>query len=84
MRFLSGIQIFALLLVGPVFADCQKIKGGVKSKFEGDSIEGLSIERKSITALNKAYPNLTITEKIFTGNIQSCTDCKDNYVTCSQ
>ncbi len=81
---------FTLMTLGLVigalnaYAGCEKVKGGQKSEFTGDSLDGLSVDKKAMATLNKKFPGLGITEKVFTGGIQTCTDCKDNYVTCSE
>ncbi len=90
------MKLLTLLLMSLVIAgfstssafagDCQKVTGGGSKKeaFDGKSLEGLSVEKKSLAALNSKYSELNVTEKVFTGAIQTCSgsSCTDNYVTC--
>ena len=62
---------------------CEKSVGGKKVVYHGEPIDGFVIERNSIETLNRLYPGLYITEKIFTGNLQTCTtDCQLNFIIC--
>ncbi len=61
---------------------CVVVKGGKESSFDGKSVDGLSIEKKSLNNLNKAFPALSVQEKVFSGSIQTCLNCDDNYVKC--
>jgi hypothetical protein len=78
--------IFVLLAMAyctNLMAACEVVEGGKKTPFDGKSIAGLSIEKKSISTLNKAFPDLNIIEKSFKGEAQTCTSCSDKYITCS-
>lgn len=84
---IAALSVAALSVSLPAsvaYARCEKTKGGVKSEFTGDSMDGLSVDKKAMATLNKKFPSLTITENVFAGTIQTCTDCKDNFVTCSE
>lgn len=88
----SKINIVTILLVNSFIgtfsissqADCFKIQGGNKLSFNGDSLSGLVVDRKAMAELNKLFPQLQITEKVFSGNLQTCSDCHDNYISCSE
>lgn len=78
--------VFALLALtfsANLMAACEVVDGGKKSPFDGKLTAGLSIEKKSLSALNKEFPDLNIIEKSFKGEAQTCTSCSDKYITCS-
>ena len=78
--------VFALVAVAfstNLMAACEVVDGGKKTPFDGKSIAGLSVEKKSLSALNKEFPDLNIIEKSFKGEAQTCTSCSDKYITCS-
>jgi predicted small secreted protein len=81
---LTVVALSFSLSASNAFAGCEKTKGGAKSEFSGDSLDGLSVDKKAMATLNKKFPGLSITEKVFSGTIQTCTDCKDNFVTCNE
>lgn len=66
-----------------VMAACEVVDGGKKTPFDGKSVAGLSVEKKSLSALNKEFSALNIIEKSFKGEVQTCTSCTDKYITCS-
>ncbi len=87
LKILQTSLVIAVFSLSAAYAgDCQKVTGGGSKKepFDGKSLEGLSVEKKSLAALNSKYAELNVTEKVFTGSIQTCTGsgCADNYVTC--
>lgn len=78
----------ALVLITITFctnlmAACEVVDGGKKTPFDGKNIAGMSIEKKSLSALNKEFPDLSIIEKSFKGEVQTCTICSDKYITCN-
>jgi hypothetical protein len=75
---------FALVTSSAFAAKCEKTVGGKKSEFTGDSLAGLAVDKSSIPLLNKQFPQLAITEKVFSGTIQTCANCTDNYVSCHE
>jgi hypothetical protein len=78
--------VFTLLTLAfctNLMAACEVVDGGKKSPFDGKSIAGLSVEKKSLSTLNKEFPDLNIIEKSFKGETQTCTSCSDKYITCS-
>lgn len=78
--------VFALVLIAfstQTMAGCEVVEGGKKTPFDGKSVSGLSIEKKSLSTLNKEFPDLNIIEKSFKGEAQTCTSCSDKYITCS-
>ena len=64
------------------FGLCEVKIGEKRIPFNGKDIIGLSIEKKSLSEVNKKFPDLNIIEKTFKGEVQTCTICSDNYVTC--
>lgn len=66
-----------------LMAACEVVDGGKKSPFDGKTVGGLSVEKKSLSILNKEFPDLNIIEKSFKGDVQTCTSCTDKYITCS-
>ena len=63
-------------------AACTVVKGGAKSPFDGKSLSGLEIEKKSLIKLNNEFKGLDAMTKSFKGEVNTCTTCTDNYVTC--
>lgn len=66
-----------------LMAACEVVDGGKKSPFDGKNVGTLSVEKKSLSTLNKEFPDLNIVEKSFKGEVQTCTTCSDKYITCS-
>lgn len=62
--------------------NCVVVKGGTETAFDGKSIDGLKIEKKSLNSLNTAFPTLSVQEKVFSGSVQTCSSCEDNFVKC--
>ena len=66
------------------FAGCNVVDGDKTASFDGKSIDGLVVEKKSLLLLNKEFPMLNIVEKIFKGEAQTCTSCSDKkHIACS-
>jgi hypothetical protein len=80
-------KIFFGLLVlafsANLMAACEVVDGGKKTPFDGTTIGGMSIEKKSLSIMNKEFPALNIVEKSFKGEVPTCTSCTDKYITCS-
>jgi hypothetical protein len=64
-------------------AACEVVDGGKKSPFDGKTVGSMSVEKKSLSIMNKEFPDLNIVEKSFKGEVQTCTSCSDKYITCS-
>jgi hypothetical protein len=82
------IALVAQLIVSvsaSAWADCQIVTSdGKKTPFDGKSLGGLQVEKKSLLILNKTYPNLNAVELVFTGEVNACTNCTEKYVTCAE
>lgn len=76
------IGMVSMLLATNIMAACEVVNGGAKAPFDGKTIAGLSVEKKSLSAMNKEFPDLNIIEKSFKGEVQTCTTCSDKYITC--
>jgi hypothetical protein len=63
---------------------CSKVQGDKKTEYIGTPLDGLQVEKYSLSALEERFPSLRITEKVFTGALLTCTDCRDNYVICGE
>lgn len=73
-----------LVFSGVAAAECSVVKGGAKSPFDGSSLDGLKVEKKSLAALNSAHKGLNVTQGVFTGKVTTCDDCsKDDHITCN-
>lgn len=66
-----------------LMAACEVVEGGAKKPFDGKTVGSLSVEKKSLSIMNKEFPDLNIVEKSFKGEVQTCTSCSDKYITCS-
>lgn len=81
-----GILFVFILTFGfdsVVKAECYIIgSDNKKTPFVGKAVNTLQVEKKSLIKLNKAYPNLNVIENTFKGEIQTCTNCSENYITC--
>jgi hypothetical protein len=78
-------KIIALLLVSFTtlsFGKCVVVDGATQTEFSGTSLAGIQVEKKSLTALEKAFPNLKAKEKMFSGEVTVCTDCTSKHVKC--
>lgn len=75
--------LFVLIVNSNVMGACEVVNGGKKMPFNGKDVAGLSIEKKSLSGVNKQFPDLNIIEKSFKGEVQTCTNCSDKYITCS-
>jgi hypothetical protein len=78
------ILSLGLVLSASAYCDCQVVDGTKKTPFDGKSLSGLAIEKKSLVTLNKAYPALNVVEEAFTGELRTCSNCTEKYVTCSE
>ena len=81
-------RIWIIAAIGGLFsfgasADCQIIDGSKKTPYEGSNLSGIAVEKKSLIALNKQFPNLHVVESIFKGEIQTCVNCTGKYISCS-
>jgi hypothetical protein len=65
-------------------AKCNIIEDGKKTPFDGQSLENLPIEKKSLMELNKTYSKLNVIEKTFKGEILTCTNCPERYIACEK
>ncbi len=77
------VSMMALTFATNLMAACEVVEGGKKTPFDGKNIAGMSIEKKSLSTMNKEFPDLNIIEKSFKGEVQTCTNCTDKYITCS-
>lgn len=77
------LSILTLFSSVSSFADCQKVEAGKKESFDGKSLKGLAVEKKSLPDLERLFPNLRSEEKVLIGALQTCTNCTDNYVSCN-
>lgn len=76
--------IFVFLAVtSKAYTDCTIVDGDKKMPFDGKDLRGLVIEKKSLIELNKEFPDLNIIEKVFKGELLTCTGCTEKYITCS-
>jgi len=66
-----------------LMAACEVVDGGKKTPFDGKDVGSLQVEKKSLSTMNKEFPDLNIIEKSFKGEVQTCTSCSDKYITCS-
>ena len=64
------------------FGKCFVIDGTTKTDFSGAGLTGLQIEKKSLSALETAFPNLKAKEKMFSGEVTVCTECTAKHVKC--
>ncbi len=78
--FISIILIPAVS--SSAYAICEVIDGNTRTPFDGKTLSGLSIEKKSLSTLNREYPQLNALEKAFTGEVQTCTNCSEKYISC--
>ena len=89
--FLKNNLFFSLILV--FWICCQNAMAAVqcsvvqedekKTPYKGESVQGLQIQKKALSTLNKLYPQLNILEKVFKGEIRTCASCSEKYVSCS-
>lgn len=78
------VAVLSMFVTAHASAACEVVKdGGAKSAFDGSSLSGLQVEKKSLVPLNKTFPALNVVEKAFKGEVQTCTTCASGYVTCS-
>jgi hypothetical protein len=89
MKFLSGkigalVAVMALSTATASAATCEKIVGGQKSPYTGDSLKSLQVDKDALGTINSQFPNLHVTEEVLSGNLQTCSGagCKDNFITC--
>jgi hypothetical protein len=80
---------FVLLLLAvststAAVADCEVVDGDKKLPFDGTSLNGLLVEKKSLVLMNALFPHLNVIERIFKGEILTCTNCSERYVRCSR
>ena len=76
---LSSLLMFSSVALG----ECVVVLEGQKSTFDGKSLVGLKVEKKSLAALNAAHRSLNVIQNVFTGKLITCEDCsKDNHVIC--
>jgi hypothetical protein len=54
-------------------AHCEIVNGSARTPFDGKTLTGLLIEKKSLVLLNSEYPNLNAVEATFKGELQTCT-----------
>lgn len=80
MKTIFALSLFCLSLQS--FGACEMVDGSAKKPFDGN-LDGASVEKKSLSALNKEFPALNIVEKSFKGEVQTCSSCSGKYVTCS-
>lgn len=79
----SLVVIFSILFSISAMAACEVVDGGKKTPFDGKYVGNLSVEKKSLSILNKEFPDLKVIEKSFKGEVLTCTSCSDKYITCS-
>lgn len=77
------VALVTIAYCSNLMAACEVVDSGKKSPFDGKTVGGLSVEKKSLSILNKEFPDLNIIEKSFKGDVQTCTSCTDKYITCS-
>lgn len=77
------LALMTMIVCSNLMAACEVVNGGAKSPFDGKNIGSLMVEKKSLSTLNKEFPDLNIIEKSFKGEVQTCTSCSDKYITCS-
>ncbi len=71
-----------LTLTSKVYAECTIVDGDRRIPFDGKDLSDLVIEKKSLIELNKEFPDLNVIEKVFKGELQTCTNCTEKYITC--
>ncbi|MBY0412517.1 MAG: hypothetical protein K2Q18_00055, partial [Bdellovibrionales bacterium] len=52
-----------------LMAACEVVEGGKKTPFDGKTVGSNSIEKKSLSIMNKEFPDLNIVEKSFKGEV---------------
>jgi hypothetical protein len=75
--------VATIALSANLMAGCEVVDGGKKSPFDGKTVGGNSVEKKSLSEINKQFPDLNVIEKAFKGEVQTCTACSDKYITCA-
>ena len=81
MKLIFYILIFILTFKNA--SACEIVDGNKRIPYKGESLEGLTIEKKSMSELNKQFIELNIIEKSFKGELKTCIYCKDKFITCS-
>jgi hypothetical protein len=82
---LVSIISIQCVMLASVWGSCEIVSpSGEKHPFDGKSLLGLQVEKKSLTTLSKAYPELNVIEKTFKGEVQTCANCSDKYITCTK
>ncbi len=66
-----------------IMAACEVVDGGTKTPFDGKAIGSLSVEKKSLSELNKQFPDLKVIENSFKGEVVTCSVCSGKYISCS-
>ena len=64
-------------------ADCQMVVDGKKTPFDGSVPPSMMVEKKSMLKLDKQFPDANVVERIFKGEIVTCSDCSDQYIVCN-
>jgi len=81
------IYLFLFLSIAAsasTYAGCDVVDAGKRTPFDGKSLHGLFVEKKSLIELNDEYPDLNVIERTFKGEVQTCTDCTERHVVCSK
>lgn len=81
-QFITALVLASVFGGSSAWAACQLVSGGAKTPFDGKSLDGVQVEKKSLVSLGKEFPGLGVVEKAFKGEVQTCTSCTDKYVTC--
>lgn len=63
-------------------AKCFVVDGSNKKDFDGQGLSGYQIEKKSMSILDKEFPNLKAKEKMFSGEVVVCADCSAKHIKC--
>jgi hypothetical protein len=77
------VIIILIVLSFSLNAACTLIDGANKTPFDGKLAQGIAVEKKSLSIMQKEFPELGIIEKSFKGEVQACVNCTDKYITCS-
>ena len=52
------LLIATVIYSSTLFATCEVVDGGKKTPFDGKNVGGMSVEKKSLSILNKEFPDL--------------------------
>jgi hypothetical protein len=74
------VVVLVAVLSAESQAHCEIVQGSARIPFDGKTLIGLLIEKKSLVLLNSEFPNLNAIEATFKGELQTCPICSERYV----